>query len=356
MKKTVTLFILLFIVIGSIILYSKDNIKTVVLKPVRVVPDENEYRVYFDFIPFIAVSEDGYIYISNSRRSKIFMVDFHGRYIRDISRKGVGPGDIYLPMKIYYIKNKLIVFDNNGFSIFDKKGNFINKFRNFGFTLEYTADEKQIYVFYPYNKRIISVFNYKGNKLFSFGKKFGLNQMIYKNKKLPAFTIYNGQLAVGDGFIYLVYSLTGDIYKYDMYGKLVLKKVMDFKNKNIIENLKYFRNLVFEKGYDGKKEHYNAVIESIFYYKKKLYVLINYNFLIKNKKIKENSPGIIMRFNSNTMELEEKYLFYNIINKNKTMNYGNQFVVREIKKSTYFFVPIASEGREYFYIGVYKTK
>jgi len=79
--------------------------------------------------PYIAISSDGTIYVTNCEMHCILVFDSMGKYKRKIGVRGVGPGDLYYPAQISILDDKYLVVQeyalSRRISIFSLSGSFI---------------------------------------------------------------------------------------------------------------------------------------------------------------------------------------------------------------------------------------
>ncbi len=361
--KRLLVIIFSFTLVLMNFLYSKQKskeIETEVLHPVRAITGDNDPRLAYKYFGFICTDENFDIYMSNNMKGYVLKMSRTGKFIRKIGRKGMGPGDLYLPYKITFVNGKIIVVDNNAFSIFDKQGRFIFKFRKFLPFETFTADSKYIYAYLPRKKNVITVFDYKGNRVRNFGE-------LYENYKKVKMTfniihkLFEANIVVDNKNVYLIYLTPALIYKYDKKGKLLSRTEIVFKDKIINRIQNNLRYLIYKKGFERKRyseEKYNhgELLRKVIYKNGKFYLL--FSSLIDKKKGK--IKGRILRLDAKTLKQEKMYIFYDISDKNygkiSKMEYFDEIAVGKEDGVEYFFIPIYSETEEKKYIGVYKTK
>ena len=81
----------------------------------------------------IEEDSEGNIYVLDSGDKQIKVYNKNGQFLRVISRKGQGPGELLSPIDIYIDERDLIYIsdsENNRISIFNKRGDFVNS-KNF---------------------------------------------------------------------------------------------------------------------------------------------------------------------------------------------------------------------------------
>ncbi|CAM2006023.1 6-bladed beta-propeller [Acanthopleuribacter pedis] len=77
----------------------------------------------------IAVREDGAVYILNFDESRIQYYDAEGKLIKNIGKRGQGPGEFTFPTYFRFADNHLFIYDelSGKISIFDKEGTFLKQ-------------------------------------------------------------------------------------------------------------------------------------------------------------------------------------------------------------------------------------
>jgi len=175
---------------------------------------------------------DGYYYFLDKKYGTIFKVKENtGKLIKTISSKGQGPGEIQIGMNIRVRGNKIFVLDRgfNGIKIFDTEGKIIKEIKfTFGLGMaNFDINEKdEIFLarFDTYNKKLISVYNLKGDKLRSL--------ITAKNgddvSRLSRNWYYYIRLDK-TGNIYLLFYQDRKLAKYDRNGNFLWEKPV--KNK-----------------------------------------------------------------------------------------------------------------------------
>jgi hypothetical protein len=301
-KKILIVFFMIFLIQTSYIL-TKEEIKIEELKFVRTLPAEGE-DVFFKNIPFIAVDDFGNIYAVDNLRHTIYKLDKNGKLIMEIGRKGQGPGDLSYPRYISIYNNRIFTVDNIGISIFDLNGKFINRFRKFYRIFSIAVYKNTVLLASVSTKNLITVFDYKGKKLNSFGKKYDVDYSIHKGwpEIVVDRAINIGKIVCSENYIYYITYLFGDIFKYDVNGKLLFKKEMP-NNINII---KRNRKIYFKKGVK-KDTPYIKFLNDAIYFGNKIYLLL----------WKKDIYGEIWQLDENTLEVEKKYRFFGKNRENK---------------------------------------
>jgi len=373
MRKKLTLLVLFIIATGSIGLYSKEKIKTVVLEPVKAITGEKDPRLYVRNYFLITTDDKMNIYVSDNQNGNILKINNRFEYERRFGRKGKGPGDLTHPFNIVYANNNIIVSDDIAFNFFDKKGNYLNRFRKFLPYRAFTADSKYVYTYLPRKKGAITVYDYNGKKIRSFGERFPA-----KISKKMSFSIlsalFRADIFVTKKYIYLLYLTPAIIYKYDKEGNFINKTNIGYDNEYLNKIQEELREIIYKKGYSFKGiskyevnntciRRYVTILRRAYYYKGKLYLLLDMMLFGKSGCV--NDYGQIIRYDIETMKGEKKYIFYNMM----TRKYGKEsimlywypqfhFSVNKKGDSEYFFIPIYDKSGKFdgVYLGIYKTK
>ncbi len=88
--------------------------------------DEKNNDYYFEVISDIKADDDRNIYVVDSTAHSIKLFDKDGNYLKDIGRKGKGPGEFVAPTEMAIIEDKIVVCSFGRLSYFTLEGNFIN--------------------------------------------------------------------------------------------------------------------------------------------------------------------------------------------------------------------------------------
>lgn len=91
---------------------------------------EEEKEPVFEAVRTIRVDEGGNIYVLDYKALQIKVFDESGKHLRDISRKGQGPGEMQLPRGMEIIAGKKIVIDdfrNRRISFFSLEGELLKE-------------------------------------------------------------------------------------------------------------------------------------------------------------------------------------------------------------------------------------
>jgi hypothetical protein len=125
-------------------IHGKLNLK---LEKDLVLGEETPGPYLFSSINGIEVS-DKYIYVLDSKMAKVNVYDLKGRFIREIGRKGEGPGEFMIPGSFYLSdKGDLYIYDlqRKRISVFSHEGNFKRDFiveETFSLPMKFYVDEK----------------------------------------------------------------------------------------------------------------------------------------------------------------------------------------------------------------------
>lgn len=83
------------------------------------------------------VSPNGSVYVLNFNESKVLQIDLDGNLVREIGRKGKGPGEFTYPIQFFADRDHLYVYDllTSSVSAFDSEGEFQERIKVPGFGL-----------------------------------------------------------------------------------------------------------------------------------------------------------------------------------------------------------------------------
>jgi hypothetical protein len=342
-----------------------------VLQPVKAISGKADPRLYVRVCFNICVDDKMNIYATDCDKNNVLKINDKWEFEKRFAKKGRGPGDLYSPESIICSGNNIIVDDMSGYSFFNTDGKYLHRFRKFLPYMTFTADSKFVYTYLPRAKDVITIFDHRGNKIRSFGERY----KILKPKKMSYgmfVKIYRAKIIITKKYIYLLYYAPGLIVQYDKKGNFV-RNIWIKYNDDFLDGIqKGLRRIIFKKGgyYKGYKKIigkgvsiYHTVIRSAFYYKGKIYLLLEERLYFINNEM--FFKGMIMRYDEETLRSEKKYVFYDIFcdkyGKDSFMQYnwgGLQFSVKKRDDKEYFFIPIIDRSEKYgdIYIGVYKTK
>lgn len=191
---------------------------------------------------------NGNIYIADSKGCKIIEIDNNGKYIREMSKKGQGPGEMQYPSEIFSDKKgQIYLYDgkNSRITIFDKDIEYINSFKIFKPYSSYHVNTKGlIYLNYTgrikENNDLIEIINNRGELISSFGSKilYGANNSLHMRESNQAIIAIDEK-----DDVYLLWRNINIFRKYTSLGELIYegkinsKKHDELSNKNI-ETLK----------------------------------------------------------------------------------------------------------------------
>ena len=106
---------------------SLDSSFNMILKEDLVIgTKEKNTDYYFEVIRDIKADADGNIYVVDETAHSIKLFDKDGNYLKDIGRKGQGPGEFVAPTEMAIIEDKIVVCSFGRMSYFTLEGNFVN--------------------------------------------------------------------------------------------------------------------------------------------------------------------------------------------------------------------------------------
>jgi len=227
--------------------FAEEKMPSEELIQVQCYPATGEDRVYFRSPTALVVDGLGSVYVLDNNYGKIFKMSAEGKFVREIGRRGQGPGDLYWPIYMEIKGDCLFVADNLGVSIFSLDGRFIQKFRLFKGKEGIAPYQDKVAVFEIGKNSLFTLYQADGKRLLEFGQKYQVDYKIFKgySDRDVDSMIHRGKLVTDqESFYYLCYGL-GEISKYDKEGKLVKKVKLDGLNNEWIQG---FIRTFFVKG------------------------------------------------------------------------------------------------------------
>ena len=160
------------------------------------------------------IDNDGYIYIANTKRDKIFKYDNNGNYITNIGNTGISNGPLLGPSSLYADNGgRLYVSDtgNNRIVVFDVNGNYLDSFGKMGENegeffspAGIVVDNNYIYVADMGNKRV-QKFDLNGNYIST------IKHDLFNEPRGLSFAS-DGNLFIADGSRVYYYDINNDIF------------------------------------------------------------------------------------------------------------------------------------------------
>lgn len=237
-----------FVCLVNISIYGGAETKKISPEAIKYLPLAHN-GIFLKTIASLEVNNENQLYITDNREHVINKIDEDGRLIKRIGQEGQGPGDLLFPIETFYHEKKLVVRDNNGISSFDDEGMFITRFRVFSQINSFAGNRSSVFVVHPDSEKMIAAYDYEGKKENQFGHRYDIPYSKYRKFPYPrtlSWMFHQGKLLCGKDNVYFVSSLFGDIFKYDLEGKLLDKK--EFSNDGyVIAKKKEF----FEIGWDS---------------------------------------------------------------------------------------------------------
>ncbi len=265
-------------------------------------------EVYFSTVPNLDIDSKGNVYAVSNREHMVYKFSPEGKLLLKFGRQGQGPGDFQWPYYFCVEKQtgRVLVIDNIGVSIFSEDGNFIRRIRTFSRVHSICATKENFVLLQPDEKYLINIFDYNGQPLISFKKKYQVDYSKFKNlsSRIVDNIVNRGFLCTDQTNIYFVSSLFGDIYSFDFSGKVLLQNKLD-DLKGIQKNERIFFRTGMSRNPDGS---YNVPIsiKASCLFKDKIYLLLNSYGLKANY---DQSINEIWQLSKNNLEIEKKFLF-----------------------------------------------
>jgi len=231
--------------LGSI--YS-ENISKESLEFVQILKTvQNE--IFFKTLSGLETDASGNLFAMDNRMHTVFKLDKEGHLLKKFGQHGQGPGDLMYPIHSSISQNKFLVCDNNGVSIFDLEGKFLNRFRVFTQFNSISVLDESVFILHPDVENLITMYDLNGKRISQFGEKYKIPYSLYQ--KFPyqgtiSWMFHQGKLLSGPGAVFFISYLFGDIFKFDLKGKLL--------NKLELLDVKYLRERkkdFFDVGWDN---------------------------------------------------------------------------------------------------------
>ncbi|MCP2604609.1 6-bladed beta-propeller [Candidatus Aminicenantes bacterium AH-873-B07] len=127
LSKIILIFLIILLV--AIINLSSQEIKT--KKILSILENEEDENYIFYRVTGFAIDEKENIYILDAGNGRIQKYNKNGKYIKTISQKGEGPEELFFPISIKILNNKIFVYDLRTRRIikFNLDGKLIDSFR-----------------------------------------------------------------------------------------------------------------------------------------------------------------------------------------------------------------------------------
>ena len=79
----------------------------------------------FAEISDMVISEDNYLFVQDRKNFKVYIFDQNGKFISSFGKRGEGPGEIKRMMRMFFVKNTIVLPEEGRLHFFDKKGKYI---------------------------------------------------------------------------------------------------------------------------------------------------------------------------------------------------------------------------------------
>ncbi len=342
MIKYVFLFILF-----SVFLYGEPNERGLIGK---ILNFENINECYFTFANSIIIKDDQLFVLENwKHRVLIFKLGSNSiKFVKNIGKKGQGPGDLNLPAHISIDGNKISIKDEEGVSLFSLDGKFLFKFRTFSGTISdfYSKDVYFTLTANPNLKNLILLFSHNGKRLAEIFPKY-LEIDYSKNKYVsPIFLekyFYKGKIFPYSNRIYYLNIVFGTLFKLDHSGNLLASLSLDSAlNKNAVLDI-IKNNELLHEGLDtefpdsgGLRVKLLTICSDAYLFKNKLFLLDHpyHSETLTDTNGKEIKKICIRSFDIEKMRADDVFEF-DISNDEK---YLQSFAVSEDKDGMFFLI------------------
>jgi len=235
LKRFFLSIFVLYLIFNSAHLSANKDENTIVpklLQPVMSFPQESD-NVLLIFPTEMHMDEEDNIYVIDQSLSAIIKYTANGKFIKQIGRRGEGPGEFEMPHKFIYDNNKLFIADqgNRRVQILDSDGKYLSSFKLFRLITNISHFNNIIIGQQQYHSNeiqdfsLISKYNHKGVILDSFGEP--INNIIGISK-LPT-SASAVMLKIHNNKIYVLYWYYPVLQVYSFNGELL--KTYKFENK-----------------------------------------------------------------------------------------------------------------------------
>jgi len=256
--------------------------------------------VFFKVTPMISVDEGGNICAIDNRDSVGYIFEATGNKAIQVGRLGQGPGEFQFPSFICSDSSRVYIRDQNGLSIFDKKGNFINRIKLLNSTISIATHQEKIYIAQTGLPDLITLYDLQGNAISSFGQKYSVDYSLYKgwSTSLTDKVINSGRIFFAKDFVYFVSTVFGDVFKYDLSGRFISKT--NLFNGDLVKNTE---NQYFRVGLANKESPYRYGIYCDVAFDG------DYFYGLMKRKYFQECPGDLIKVEEKTMTIAESYVF-----------------------------------------------
>jgi hypothetical protein len=212
--------------------------KKEILKPVMAFPSESDSTLLI-FPTGLQIDEQDYIYVIDQNMNAIIKYSLEGKVVREIGRRGQGPGEFGMPHEFVYDKNKIFVVDqgNRRVQILNSSGEYLSSFKLFRLIINIahfndTIVGQQLYDRYEFDKfKLITMYDHNGSIKGSFGDP--INNIIGISGLPPVAS--DVKLRIYNDHIFAMYQYFPLLQVFSFDGKLI--KTYKFNDK-------VYRNLV----------------------------------------------------------------------------------------------------------------
>ncbi|MGE5342490.1 MAG: 6-bladed beta-propeller [Candidatus Omnitrophota bacterium] len=99
-------------------------------KPKKLWMLDNPGTDVFGAVESIDISDDGTVYVADSKNYKVFVISGDGKYLSSIGNRGSGPGEFSVLRHLAFQDNRLIVVDDINIHYFSKDGKHLKSVIN----------------------------------------------------------------------------------------------------------------------------------------------------------------------------------------------------------------------------------
>lgn len=268
-KNTGILFLLILMFSCSV---KEKSSVSVYLKPeLSIGVEEGDENYMFGGVADVEEDEQGNIYVLDYKFWTIKKYDKNGRFIKNIGRKGIGPGEIpQFPVDMALMNGKIYLLLINMVNIYDMDGNFSNAFKTAIISRHILVNSKDkiILVGETFEKpyKLFHFFDSNGLYLASFVEAFQAPNL--KLKKISEKWLPDSVFLSKDGKLFVAHPFRYEIF---IYKNTILEK--SFKVRS--NNYKTPKVIVEENGSGSYSYSKEGRLERIFEVKDYLLVILN---------------------------------------------------------------------------------
>ncbi len=245
----------------------QSNWKKIEYKGVLTLDDSKDEALY-KYLSDIA-SYKNFLFLVDNNGHSVKVFDFKGKFIRSIGRRGKGPGDLYWPFGIATFEDKIYIRSQNGLDIFDLKGKFKDRIKNFAGSSPLKIIKDGFYVSASgrgyERKPTIALKLDKEGKVVKVIRSQKLSAPIYRMSS----RVFIDQISKHK-FVFVMQDWN-KIFFYNEKDNVLEEKEIPYKFGTELDQMR------LDEGFDPKSmiHHYNNYISGAKVYDNKIFILLN---------------------------------------------------------------------------------